>query len=103
PYYIFDPYAVNSFVVSPWYYYSFLPAYLDTDRCVISSLDYTISFFGDPYDYYPSRYRNDEDPYNRNRYDDRRPLDVAIDDLVNAFENQDRRAIDKLVPARGTV
>ncbi len=102
PYYAFDPFNYNC-VVSPWYYYSFLPAYLDTDRCVISSLDYSMGFFGDPFDYYPSRYQ-DDDPYNRNRYNSyRRPLDIALDDLVDAFQNQDRRALDRLVPARGTI
>jgi len=104
PYYVFDPYTADDCVVSPWYYYSFLPAYMDTNRLVMSSYDYSVGIYGDSYDYFPSRYRGqDIDPYSRDRFSDRRPLDIALDDLTDAFEKQDRHALDRLVPARGNV
>ena len=104
PYYIFDPYQTNNCVVSPWYYYSFLPAYVNTNRLVISP-DYSGPVIGFQYDYQqPSRYQDDSrDARYDNNYVSRRALDYAIDDIVNAFLHQDKRAVDHLVPRGGTV
>lgn len=107
PYYVFDPYQVDRCVISPWYYYSFLPAYLEIDRLVYGP-DYGATFLGFGYNYQSDphyRYYNDDD--SNNRYDDNyishRALDNAVDDIVDAFLRQDRRAVDRLVPENGSV
>lgn len=108
PYYVFDPYAVDQCVVSPWYYYSFLPAYVDTSRLVIVS-NYENSFVGLPFDYQaPSRYRDDQfgddrDSLYDGSYMSPRGLTYAIDDIVSAFTRGDRRAVDRLVPRYGAI
>jgi hypothetical protein len=108
PYYVFNPYQVTTCVVSPWYYYSFLPAYLDTSRLVFSS-NYDAPFIGFPYDYQPdnrnrrSSYDDDRDARYDNSYVSRQALDFTIDDIVSAFMNSDRRAVDRLVPRYGNV
>lgn len=108
PYYVFSPYSINRCVVSPWYYYSFLPGYVETDRLVFTS-NYEDPFVGLPFDYEPpSRYRDDQ--YGDDRggiYDENylspRILNFAIDDLISAFTRGDRRAVDRLVPRTGSV
>lgn len=106
PHYVFNPYLVSNSVVSPWYYYPSLPGYLDTNRLVITS-NYDSSFVGLPYDYTPGQQYADNGYDRDSRYDanslDRRNLDYSIDDIVNAFTHQDRRAVDRLVPRDGTV
>ena len=106
PYYVFDPYQTTNCVVSPWYYYSYLPAYVNCSRLVIST-DYSDNFIGFPYDYQGAyRYHNDDEDRDArydNNYVSRQALDYAIDDIVNAFTQQDRRAVDRLVPRNGTV
>ncbi|MEA2552300.1 MAG: hypothetical protein QOJ65_476, partial [Fimbriimonadaceae bacterium] len=109
PYYAFDPYnTTGACVVSPWYYYPYLPGYISSTRIVYTT-NYGNSFIGFPYDYQPSnRYRDDRYSDDRGgRYDDsyvsRRALDNAIDDIVNAFERQDKRSVDRLVPRSGSV
>lgn len=113
PYYVFNPYQVNTCVVSPWYYYPSLPAYINTTRIVYAN-GTEFSFIGFPYDYIPARryddryddrdrgyrgdYRDRNDNPSRKRY-----LDYAIDDITDAFERQDQRAVDRLVPRYGTV
>lgn len=107
PYYVFSPYTVQTCVASPWYYYPSLPPYVQTYRTSFAG-DFT-TFFGSPYEWQPSRYRSrdyyDDDNYGWYDSDrlDRRDLDYAIDDIVDAFERQDRRAVDRLVPRNGNV
>lgn len=103
PYYVFNPYIVETCIVSPWYYYSYLPAYVSSSRIVVTP-DYGHVFVGYPYDYLPPntrrRYNDDRD----GRYDyNQHALDYAIDDIVDAFMRQDRRLIDRLVPRNGAV
>lgn len=108
PHYVFNPYQSYPCVVSPWYYYPTLPAYIDTSRITYANVNEYTFFDGVPYDYRPYRsyqddryddrsYRSDDRSYRRNN------LDEAIDDLVDAFERQDRRALDRLVPRNGDI
>lgn len=98
PHYVFDPYAYNSYC-SPWYYYPQLPPYFLASRCYVVPNYYWSPFIGVSYTWYP--------PSNSNTYynNGRRlsDFDYAIDDIVNSFENDDRRAVSRLVPRSGRV
>lgn len=96
--YVFDPYAHRS-VFSPWYWYPSLPGYLNS-RCVkIINLP-IIVWQGSYYNYRPYDYNDRGWGYE---YNSRNDLDESIDDLVYAFERQDRRALARLMPSRGDV
>ncbi len=93
-YYVNDPCLRPSFV-SPWYYYPHLPAYVVADRCTVSSILPPV-FVGTSYDWYrPSQ----GDRYGRSATD----LDYAVDDLITAFEKNNRRAKNRLIPDNGSV
>ena len=83
-------------MVSPWYYYASLPGYLNYN-CVHIINFQTFSWNGTRYNY----------GYNRggwgNSYNNRTDLDYAIDDLVDAFQNQDRRALGRVIPRSGQI
>lgn len=94
PYYRFD--YGNGCAFSPWYYYSNLPGYIVTNRIVFGQPGFDITFYdADPYRW---SYRDRYDEYDRN-YD----LDVAIRDLVQAFERNDADAFNRLLPNEGRV
>lgn len=93
PFYSFDPYAHRNTYVSPWYYYPTLPAYVVPDRCVFMTYRPSIGWAGRDY-----RWNRPDD-----RFHEDEDLDYAIDDLRNAFENEDRRSTGRLVPTRGSV
>jgi hypothetical protein len=96
PFYVFDPFSFNRFVCSPWYYYSFLPPYLNTTRIVVVNNYYNYqNFNGDRYEW--------RRPSNSDRYDRNRDLDFAIDDIVSAFEEGDRRAVNRMIPRSGSI
>lgn len=102
PYYIFDPFAYNRFVCSPWYYYPFLPPYINTTRIIVVNNYYGYNnWSGDPYYWQApdngTRYSDDRD----SRYD--RDLDYSIEDLVTAFQRNDRRSASHLIPRSGSV
>jgi hypothetical protein len=95
PYYIFDPYAYNYWAFSPWYYYPHLPPYFDSRRCYFPTTYLWSPFYGSRYTWrQPSR-----DYWNR----DYSELDYVIEDIRNAFLDGDRRAVDRLMPHRGSV
>ncbi len=102
PYYTFNPYNSRC-VVSPWYYYYSLPGYVSYDRCRFNQFDsWSINWnnwTGTSYRWNQTRYDTFGTGYN-NRSSD---LDYAIEDIVNAFENGDRRAVSRLVPERSDV
>lgn len=107
PHYVFNPYQTVC-VASPWYYYPQLPAYIDVRR--ISYMPVPDPWFnGEPYSWRrPSGRRfSDRDDYGYERDDrnDRRysELDFALDNLVRAFEEGDRRLVERLVPRNGQV
>jgi hypothetical protein len=89
--YIFDPFRYDC-VVSPWYYYHSLPPYFSNRRVTIVSVLPPLVIGQDPYSY--------PDPYRRN---DSRELDRALDDIRDMFLDEDRRALEDLLPRRGVV
>lgn len=91
PYYAFNPYGGFGVVASPWYGYSFLPPYLDTSRVVV------VDNYGPAYD--PDDHWQD---YN-NRSDRNRDLDHALDDIQDAFERNNDRTAERLLPPAGQV
>ena len=103
PYYAFTP-TYNQCVISPWYYYPQLPGYLVINRITIIQ-SRPCTFVGTYYNWsrsndysYGNGYRNGYG--NGNRSSD---LDYALEDLVSTFERPDRRAMDRLIPSRGSV
>jgi hypothetical protein len=95
PYYSFDPFYYDRCVASPWYYYVSLPPYVNYSRVTIVNVFPTSNWYGTPYRWRPV------DQWDRNgRYED---LDYSIEDIVDAFQDGSRRAIERLVPTRGTV
>lgn len=81
--------------VSPWYYYPHFPGYILIERIVY--VNGSRCDFNSGRDYHWSR-GNWGDRYDEwgNNFSDRE-LDRAIDDLVDAFEQSDRRALGRLV------
>lgn len=99
PYYTFTPFS-NQCVISPWYYYPQLPGYLAYNRIMIINTRPCV-FIGNVYNWSrPARYG---DSYGYGYGYNRSDLDYALDDLVSAFERNDRRAVGRLVPYRGRV
>jgi hypothetical protein len=80
--------------LSPWYYYSNLPAYVVTSRVRFGNFGLDIRW-GDSFDW--NRY----DRYDR--YSDNYELGRAVDDIRDAFESGSVRALSYLVPSRGDV
>lgn len=105
PYYYSNPYGYQC-VISPWYYYPCLPPYLAYNRCVFLNFGpWNSNWHGTSYTWNRPNYYNN---YNNDGYRDYRrgtftDLDYAIDDIVNSFERQDRRAIGRLMPEQGNV
>lgn len=103
-YYYFRP-AYDRCVVSPFYYYPFLPPYVSRSRVLVLRVGNVSIYADDGPNYYWDRavdYRWSRDywwDFNSRRSD----LDLALDDLVSAWENANRRALDRLIPSRGTV
>jgi len=81
-------------VTSPWYYYSCLPGYVLSVRVRFGN--WTIIACDDRYEW---GRRDRSDRYDR--YD--RELDNAIEDIQDAWENRDSRALERLIPRRGNV
>lgn len=95
PYYIFDPWGYQrTCYVSPWYYYVSIPAYIDSSRVIIVGNFPSRNWVGIDYTWGG---RGDWD-----RRDDR-DLDYALQDLQDAFERQDRRSANRLIPRSGRV
>lgn len=100
PNYCFTPYAGINVVISPWYSYTFLPAYLNCNRVTV--INYRSPWFwntGNVY-VYDSGYSNWG--YDRNSARNR-DLEYAVDDLVDGFERQDYRSLQRVIPDRGRV
>lgn len=98
PHYSFDPYQHRS-MISPWYYYPYLPGYVSYTRVyTVSPLSQLI--FGDQYNWRRSNRSWDNDGYDRDRRND---LDYAIEDIQDAYLDNDVRAVSRLVPRGGMV
>jgi hypothetical protein len=105
PHYTFTPYG-NNCTVSPWYYYPQLPGYIVTNRIIYlngTSCNWNqgvVYNWSRDWNYGNSRYDDRSD----NRYDGRdRYLDESVRDIVRAFEDRDRRSLDRVVPRNGRV
>lgn len=96
PYYRFN-WIYGQSVCSPWYYYNHLPAYIVVTRVNFNFGSFDVQF-AQPY-----RWRDRRDDYRRGRYSEGSDLDYAIGDIVDVFERADRRALDSLMPRRGSV
>lgn len=94
PHYVFNPYAYETCYTSPWYYYPSCPPYIDSTRVIIVSGGVYSSWNGNPYRW--NRPSND-------RWGDYSDLDYTIDDIVSAFQDDNQRAINRLVPRNGNV
>lgn len=75
-------------VVSPWYYYPQLPAYLPTEVVYVQP---------------PVEYVTDYDPYYWVRGRDTTPLDLAVDGIEDAFEARSAGAMMPYVPGDGQI
>lgn len=99
PYYTFNPWTANrSCSVSPWYYYPHLPGYIWASRITYyDNCSWNFSI-GTSYNWHSrGGYSNYDNDRNRSELDD------ALYDIENAFERQDRRALERLIPERGRV
>ncbi len=91
PFYAYDPYVAGAVVVaSPWYGYSYLPPYLDRSRVVVV-------------DDYPAWNWDGWRRYDLDTTRDDAAVRTALDDLRDAFESENGRLADKLVPEEGDV
>lgn len=97
PYYSFT--LSRSCTVSPWYYYSNLPAYINIGRITFISGSNCDWGRGDAYQYSRSRSYGGWDT----DWDRRSDLDDSIDDLVAAWEYSDKRALGRIISTRGNV
>lgn len=99
PHYTFS--YVNGCTISPWYYYTNLPAYILGSRIVFID-NYSCQWgVGDIYSYRRGGGWDDWGNWDRNSR--RSDLDLALDDLVDAWENSDRRALGRIIPRNGRV
>lgn len=103
-FYYFKP-AYDRCVVSPFYYYPFLPPYVSRSRVLVLRVGNVSIYADDSPNYYWDRgidYR-----WTRSYWYDsaarRSELDYALDDLVNAWEDSNRRSLNRLVPDRGSI
>ncbi len=106
PHYVFNPWQQDRYVCSPWYYYPSLPPYLNSTRIIIINAGFpSYNWSGSSYQW-ARRNDNWNDRGDRREIDrdrDRGELDYALDDLQDAWERTDFRAIGRLVPRRGNV
>jgi hypothetical protein len=93
PYYVFNPWMANGYcVASPWYRYSYLPAYVNTTRVIVVN------------NYVPTWGTSGWNDYSYDRNDRRNEaLNDSLDDLRDAFERNSTRYADRLVPPSGQV
>jgi hypothetical protein len=91
--YVFSPFE-QTCVVSPWYSYPTLPAYLPTSEVVIDNNVACNWNEGALYFYYPNQ-----------RYDSYgiAPLNSAISDITQIFQNADANAINDLIPSQDQI
>jgi len=91
PFYIFDPWMAPCYC-SPWYYYPCLPAYIAAPQVIIVEQSPNTNWQGEDHEWTPGT------PDSTNPV-----LDDSIQDLVQAFEADDHKAIDRVTPHSGNV
>jgi len=104
PFYSFN-WSRNDCAISPWYWYSHLPGYINRNRCrfdrptfqIIVNLNYDWSPIFSP------GYRYNDYGYGYGRNERNWGLDRAIEDIVEAFLYGEFRVLSDLLPRRGDV
>ena len=91
PFYCFDPFLVGCYC-SPWYYYPCLPPYVAASNVVVEERDPYDHWEGSDYEWAP------ESAASSNPV-----LDDSVQDLVQSFESDDHKAIDRVAPHSGSV
>jgi hypothetical protein len=98
--YVFDPFRSSNCFISPWYYYPHLPAYVNRRCGTIISINLS-PWYGSYYNWRrPANYGGYYDNYNSYDYS---ALDYAIEDIRRAFQDNDRRSLERLIPSRDRV
>lgn len=91
PFYCFDPFLVGCYV-SPWYYYPCLPPYVAESNVIVEPNDPYASWSGGDYNWAP------ESAASSNPV-----LDDSVQDIVQSFEADDHKAMDRVTPHSGSV
>lgn len=91
PFYCFDPFLVGCFA-SPWYYYPCLPPYIAASNVVVENVDPYANWSGSDYTWAP------ESDASANPV-----LDDSVQDIVQSFESDDHKAMDRVTPHSGNV
>jgi len=91
PFYCFDPWFAPCYV-SPWYYYPCLPPYVAAPNVIIEERYPNEDWKGSDYDWAP------ESNASKNQV-----LDDSVQDLVQSFEADDHKAIDRVTAHSGNV
>ncbi len=122
PFYCFDPWFAPCYV-SPWWYYPCLPAYIAAPNVIIVDTYPSTNWTGSEYNWdpgtqgapaaapVPTGQGGDATGGAGGAGDDDHPaalthnqvLDDSVQDLINAFEQDDQKAIDRVVPHSGNV
>jgi len=103
-YYIFSP-VYDRCVVSPFYWYSYVPGYISRSRVIVLHAGSVSMYWTDQ----PVFFWDSCSSYTYHRtywYESaarRSELDYALDDLVNVWEDSNRRSLNRLIPDRGNV
>jgi len=91
PFYCFDPFIAPCYW-SPWYYYPCLPPYVAESNVIVETAS--------PY---PSRTWRDYDWAPESRSSSNPVLDDSVEDIVQSFEADDHKAIDRVTAHSGNV
>ena len=93
PFYLFEPWGEQC-CISPWYYYPMLPPYVAYDRCRFDHYPGWGVWAGYPYNWSRPAYYGNYDYWGSGHGS---AIDYAVDDIVNAFEHQDKRSAGRLI------
>jgi len=91
PFYCFDPWLLGCYC-SPWYCYPCLPPYVLAPNVIIEDNYPYENWSGSQYDWAPQSNAS-TNPV----------LDDSVEDLVQSFEGDDHKAIDRVTPHSGDV
>jgi len=91
PFYCFDPFLYPCYI-SPWYYYPCLPPYVAAANVEIVDSYPSTNWSGSDYDWQPG-----------NQAAQNPVLDNSVTDIVEAFEHDDHKAMDRVAPHSGDV
>ena len=97
--YVFDPFRSSNCFISPWYYYPHLPAYVNRRCGTIISINLS-PWYGSYYNWRRPASYGYYDSYSSYDYS---ALDYAVEDIRRAFQDNDRRSLERLIPTRDRV